>query len=60
MLCVGDGGGGWFALQPDREPLQNSDGLRPMWMISKREHCCLILFPIEVMFANTIPSKYLC
>ena len=30
LLCVGDGGGGgWFALQPDREPLQNPDGLRP-------------------------------
>ena len=34
LLCVGDGGGGggWFALQPDREPFQNPDGLRP-WCV---------------------------
>ena len=30
------------------------------WMISKREHRCLVLFPLEIMFANTFPNKYLC
>ena len=35
LLCVGDGGGG--ALQPDREPLQNPDGLRPCIFTNDRE-----------------------
>ena len=30
------------------------------WMILKREHPCLLLFPLEIMFANTISSRYLC
>ena len=29
------------------------------WMISKREHPCLVLFPLEIMFANTFSSEYL-
>ena len=44
LLCVGDGGGGvWFALQPDREPLQKPDGLRPClaaWNLQLCRHSC--------------------
>ena len=39
-------------------PRTTSEGQK--WMISKREHPCLVLFSLEIMFANTISSKYLC
>ena len=39
-------------------PRTTSEGQK--WMISKHEHPCLVLFPLEIMFTNTISSKYIC
>ena len=39
-------------------PRTTSEGQKRM--ISKREHPCLVLFSLEIMFAYSISSKFLC